>query len=60
MESISKSAEQLGYSRLLAEQQEVVVNFVTGRDVFIYLPTGAGKSLCYQVSSTCFVTVNLA
>ena len=49
MESLSKSAEQLGYSCLSAEQQEVVVNFVAGRDMFASLPTGAGKSLCYLV-----------
>ena len=54
MGSISKSAEQLGYSCLSADQQEVVVNFVTGRDVFISLPTGAGKSLCYLVLPSIF------
>ena len=54
MESISKSAEQHGYSCLSAEQQEVVVNFVAGRDVFISLPTGAGKSLCYLVLPSIF------
>ena len=54
MESISKSAEQLGYSCLSAEQQEVVVNFVAGRDMFIYFPTGAGKSLCYLILPSIF------
>ena len=47
LSSIVKSAEQLGYSCLSPKQQEVVVNFVSGRDVFVSLPTGAGKSLCY-------------
>ena len=37
-----------------AEQQEVVVNFVAGRDVFVSLPTGAGKSLCYLVLPATF------
>ena len=54
MESISKSAEQLGYLCLLAEQQEVVVNFVAGLDVFVSLPTGTGKSLCYLVLPNIF------
>ena len=52
--SIAKSAEQLGYHCLSAEQQEVVVNFVAGRDVFVSLPTGAGKSLCYLVLPATF------
>ena len=42
MESISKNAEQLGYSCSSAKQQEVGVNFIAERDVFISLPTGAG------------------
>ena len=54
MESISKSAEQLGYLCLSAEQQEVVGNFVAGRDVFISYFTGAGKSLCYLVLPSIF------
>ena len=41
-------------SSVAAEQQEVVVNFVAGRDVFVSLPTGAGKSLCYLVLPATF------
>ena len=37
-----------------ADQQEVADNFVAGRDVFISLPTGAGKSLCYLVLPSIF------
>ena len=40
-----------GYSCLSAEQQEVVVNFVAGQDVFV---SGAGKSLCYLVLPSIF------
>ena len=54
MELILKSAKQLEYLCLSAEQQEVVVNFVTRRDNFVSLTTGAGKSLCYLVLPSIF------
>ena len=46
---ISKAAQSLGYSELKKEQHEAVMKFVTGNDVFISLPTGFGKSLCYII-----------
>ena len=32
-----------------SEQRAVVQAFVDGRDVFVCLPTGSGKSLCYWI-----------
>ena len=44
----SKAAIRLGYEQgLKKEQLEVVVAFLSGRDVFAVLPTGFGKSVCY-------------
>ena len=44
---VAAAAESLGYDSLKPEQQRVVTEFVLGRDVFVALPTGFGKSLCY-------------
>ena len=44
---VAAAAESLGYDSLKTEQQRVVTEFVLGRDVFVALPTGFGKSLCY-------------
>ena len=38
-----------GYSSFRDGQEEVVSAILTGRDVLCVMPTGAGKSLCYQV-----------
>ena len=48
------AAEELGFSELTPEQAVVVENFVRGRDVFVSLPTGSGKSLCYGVLPVLF------
>ena len=45
--AISKAAEDLGYSQLRPQQRKAVKLFIKGRDVFVNLPMGSGKSLCY-------------
>ena len=45
--SIDKAASHLGYT-LKPEQRSIVSSFVRGEDVFAVLPTGFGKSLCYE------------
>ena len=48
-EKIQKSALQLGHTALEPEQLEVVSQFIKGKDVFVVLPTGYGKTLCFGV-----------
>ena len=44
---VAEVATELGYSRLKEMQLRVIVQFISGRDVFAVLPTGYCKSLCY-------------
>src|SRR5690348_2438590 len=41
--------ETFGISRLRAGQEEVIANVLARRDTLAIMPTGAGKSLCYQL-----------
>ena len=45
--SVDTATRILGYSSLKDKQKEAIVTFVSGKDVFVALPTGYGKSLCY-------------
>jgi ATP-dependent DNA helicase RecQ len=46
-----QAARRLGIDRLHPEQQQVIDAALDGRDVLMVLPTGFGKSACYQIPS---------
>jgi len=43
--------EVFGYEAFRGDQAEVVDTLVRGEDALVLMPTGGGKSLCYQVPS---------
>jgi ATP-dependent DNA helicase RecQ len=45
------AAQRLGFKSLYAEQERAVAASLANRDVLVVLPTGFGKSACYQVPS---------
>src|SRR5436190_8101009 len=45
------AARRLGFTRLRPEQERIISNALAGRDVLGVLPTGFGKSACYQIPS---------
>ena len=52
MDNIEQTLKQyFGYDTFLAGQREIIDQAVAGRDAFVLMPTGAGKSLTYQFSA---------
>lgn len=41
--------EIFGYSQFRGNQETIIRNLLNGRNTFVIMPTGAGKSLCYQL-----------
>lgn len=53
IQALETLKEYFGFSSFRPMQQEVVEAALAGHDVLALMPTGGGKSICYQVPALC-------
>ena len=41
--------QQFGFNKFIGTQEKVIESLLAGHDTFVIMPTGGGKSLCYQL-----------
>lgn len=51
--------QYFGYDKFRNGQDEVIDNILSKRDVMCIMPTGAGKSICYQVPALMFSGITI-
>jgi ATP-dependent DNA helicase RecQ len=48
-----------GYNKFRTGQEEAVNNIISGKDSLVIMPTGSGKSLCYQLPAQLFTGLTI-
>ena len=46
---LEKLKEYFGFDKFVRLQKDAIQNLLEGNDTFVIMPTGGGKSMCYQL-----------
>ena len=53
-DALEEAARELGFEQIKPKQREAIEAFYLGKDVFVSLPTGYGKSIIYAIMPILF------